>query len=275
MVLNNKTFLITGIADEHSLAMYVAKAVIKQGGNVICTGLGVSPFHGDLSDRAKDYLNNTFNDFKESIKTHLGSNASAEILDVTLDDNIKFFAKNLFKNDIKIDGILHAVAMDKTIRNKKVKPLLDVTFDEFCGTMDVSAFSLIRLTNSLFKSQVLNPGASICALSYIAAEKVTFHPYRNMSVAKAALERIVIELADEMGRSNGTRVNAIRFSTYLGSKAGAATLTEDDVAKSNRISPLGNASPRDLANEVVHLFRPESRITGEIRHVDGGYHIMG
>jgi len=267
--------LITGIADEHSLAMYVAKAVIKQGGNVICTGLGVSPFHGDLSDRAKDYLNNTFNDFKESIKTHLGSNASAEILDVTLDDNIEFFAKNLFKNDIKIDGILHAVAMDKTIRNKKVKPLLDVTFDEFCGTMDVSAFSLIRLTNSLFKSQVLNPGASICALSYIAAEKVTFHPYRNMSVAKAALERIVIELADEMGRSNGTRVNAIRFSTYLGSKAGAATLTEDDVAKSNRISPLGNASPRDLANEVVHLFRPESRITGEIRHVDGGYHIMG
>ena len=275
MVLNNKTFLITGIADEHSLAMYVAKAVIKQGGNVICTGLGVSPFHGDLSDRAKDYLNNTFNDFKESIKTHLGSNASAEILDVTLDDNIEFFAKNLFKNDIKIDGILHAVAMDKTIRNKKVKPLLDVTFDEFCGTMDVSAFSLIRLTNSLFKSQVLNPGASICALSYIAAEKVTFHPYRNMSVAKAAVERIVIELADEMGRSNGTRVNAIRFSTYLGSKAGAATLTEDDVAKSNRISPLGNASPRDLANEVVHLFRPESRITGEIRHVDGGYHIMG
>lgn len=275
MVLNNKTFLITGIADEHSLAMYVAKAVIKQGGNVICTGLGVSPFHGDLSDRAKDYLNNTFNDFKESIKTHLGSNASAEILDVTLDDNIEFFAKNLFKNDIKIDGILHAVAMDKTIRNKKVKPLLDVTFDEFCGTMDVSAFSLIRLTNSLFKSQVLNPGASICALSYIAAEKVTFHPYRNMSVAKAALERIVIELADEMGRSNGTRVNAIRFSTYLGSKAGAATLTEDDVTKSNRISPLGNASPRDLANEVVHLFRPESRITGEIRHVDGGYHIMG
>ncbi len=275
MVLNNKIFLITGIADEHSLAMYVAKAVIKQGGNVICTGLGVSPFHGDLSDRAKDYLNNTFNDFKESIKTHLGSNASAEILDVTLDDNIEFFAKNLFKNDIKIDGILHAVAMDKTIRNKKVKPLLDVTFDEFCGTMDVSAFSLIRLTNSLFKSQVLNPGASICALSYIAAEKVTFHPYRNMSVAKAALERIVIELADEMGRSNGTRVNAIRFSTYLGSKAGAATLTEDDVAKSNRVSPLGNASPRDLANEVVHLFRPESRITGEIRHVDGGYHIMG
>ncbi len=275
MILTNKTFLITGIADEHSLAMYVAKAIIAEGGKVICTGLGVSPFHKDLSERAKAYLSATFADFKDSIKTHLGSEASVEILDVTLDKNLEFFGKNLLKNNINIDGVLHAVAMDKTIRNKKVKPLLEVSFDEFCGTMDVSAFSLIRLTNSLFKSKVLNAGASICALSYIAAEKVTFHPYRNMSIAKAALERIVIELADEMGRRNGTRVNAIRFSTYLGSKAGAATLTEEDVSTSDRISPLGNATPIDLANEVVHLFRPDSRITGEIRHVDGGYHIMG
>ena len=275
MILKNRTYLITGIADEYSLAMYVANAIIAEGGKVICTGLGVSSFHQKLSERAKAYLNKTFDDFSKSIKMHLGNKASTEILDVTLDENIEFFANDLLKKNINIDGILHAVAMDKTIRNKKVKPLLDVTFDEFCGTMDVSAFSLIRLTNSLFKSKVLNTGASICALSYIAAEKVTFHPYRNMSIAKAALERIVIELADEMGRNNGTRVNAIRFSTYLGSKAGAATLTEEDVSTSDRISPLGNATPIDLANEVVHLFRPDSRITGEIRHVDGGYHIMG
>ena len=275
MILKNRTYLITGIADEHSLAMYAAKAIISEGGKVICTGLGVSPFHENLSERAKAYLNKTFDDFSESIKIHLGNKASTEILDVTLDENIEFFANDLLKKNINIDGILHAVAMDKTIRNKKVKPLLEVSLNEFCETLDVSAFSLIRLTNSLFKSGVLNPGASICALSYIAAEKVTFHPYRNMSIAKAALERIVIELADEMGRHNGTRVNAIRFSTYLGSKAGAATLTEEDVSTSDRISPLGNATPSDLANEVVHLFRPDSRITGEIRHVDGGYHIMG
>ena len=275
MILKNRTYLITGIADEHSLAMYAAKAIISEGGKVICTGLGVSPFHENLSERAKAYLNKTFDDFSESIKIHLGNKASTEILDVTLDENIEFFANGLLKKNINIDGILHAVAMDKTIRNKKVKPLLEVTLNEFCETLDVSAFSLIRLTNILFKSGVLNPGTSICALSYIAAEKVTFHPYRKMSIAKAALERIVIELADEMGRHNGTRVNAIRFSTYLGSKAGAATLTEKDVSTSDRISPLGNATPSDLANEVVHLLRPGSRITGEIRHVDGGYHIMG
>jgi enoyl-[acyl-carrier protein] reductase I len=125
------------------------------------------------------------------------------------------------------------------------------------------------------KHEVLQRGASICSLSYIAAAKVTFHPYRNISIAKAALERITVELADELGRSHGIRVNAVRFSPYMGSKAGNATLNEVDVNTSNRMSPLGNAQPQDLAYEIVHLFRPEQRITGEIRHVDGGYHITG
>ena len=70
---------------------------------------------------------------------------------------------------------------------------------------------------------------------------MTFHPYRNMSVAKAALERITIELADELGRSRGIRVNALRFSPYLGSKAGTATLEPSDVEKAESMSPLGNA----------------------------------
>ena len=89
------------------------------------------------------------------------------------------------------------------------------------------------------------------------------------------MERITIELADELGRKNGTRVNAIRFSPYMGSKAGTATLNQSDFDTANRISPLGNATPDDLANEIIHLFRPNGRITGEIRHVDGGYNIMG
>jgi enoyl-[acyl-carrier protein] reductase I len=112
-------------------------------------------------------------------------------------------------------------------------------------------------------------------LSYIAAEKVTFHPYRNMSVAKAALERITIELADELGRSHGIRVNALRFSPYLGSKAGTATLEPKDVDRAEEMSPLGNALPEDLALEIAHLMQPGLRITGEIRHIDGGYHITG
>ena len=273
-MLQNKTFLITGIADKHSLAMYVAKEVIKQGGKVICTGLGVSEFHKDLSEKAQGFLNKNFNDFKLAIKQELGD-ARVEILDVTLEANMQSLAKKLKDDNVQLHGFLHAIAMDKTIRDKEVKPLLQVTKEEFCDTMDVSAYSLIRLAQYLFNYKILQPGSSICSISYIAAAKVTFHPYRNMSIAKAALERITIELADELGRMNGTRANVIRFSTYMGSKAGNATLNTSDVETANKMSPLGNASPQDLANEVVHLFRPNGRITGEIRHVDGGYHITG
>lgn len=274
MTLQGKTYLITGIADRHSLAMYVAKEIIRQGGQVICTGLGVSDFHLDLSERARAFLDQNFKDFKQAVEDELGQ-TDVRVLDVTLEASVDGFAKELQQQGIKLHGFLHAIAMDKTIRNKEVKPLLEVTRNEFCDTLDVSAYSLIRLTQSLVLRDVLETDASICSLSYIAASKVTFHPYRNMSIAKAALERITVELADEMGRKNGTRVNAIRYSPYISSKAGNATLSPQDVETSDRISPLGNARPEDLANEVVHLFRPGGRITGEIRHVDGGYQIMG
>ena len=61
----------------------------------------------------------------------------------------------------------------------------------------------------------------------------------------------------------------------MGRKAGKATLNQTDVDNSNNLSPIWNATPDDLANEVIHLFRPNGRITGQIRHVDGGYNIMG
>jgi enoyl-[acyl-carrier protein] reductase I len=273
-MFKEKTFIITGIADKNSLAMFVAKKIVENGGQVICTGLGVSEFHTDLSEKAKLFLNTNYSDFQKSVKRELGD-VQTEILDVTIEESVDAFAKKLKEKNIKVNGFLHAIAMDKTIRQKVVKPLLEVTRDEFCETMDVSAYSLIRITSYLYQYDLMQPNSSICSLSYIAAAKVTFHPYRNMSVAKAALERITIELADELGRKNGTRANVIRFSPYMGSKAGTATLNQSDFDTANKLSPLGNATPDDLANEVIHLFRPNGRITGEIRHVDGGYNIMG
>lgn len=274
-MFKGKTYIITGIADKHSLAMYVAKEILKNNGRVICTGLGVTAFHNNLSDKAKQFLDESHQLFTESVKEELGADVATYILDVTLPESLLDFCEYLKQHNQKIDGLLHAIAMDKTIRNKKVKPLLDVTFDEFCDTMEVSAFSLVSLVSKLKEFELLNSGSSICSLSYIAAQKVTFHPYRNISIAKAALERITIELADELGRQNGTRVNCVRFSPYLGSKAGTATLNKSDVEFAGNKSPLGNALPQDLAYEVTHLLRPDMRITGEIRHVDGGYNIVG
>ena len=274
-MLQDKRFLITGISDAGSLALHAAKAIVKQGGQVVCAGLGVTPHHTDLSDKARAYLSANEAAFREAVKAELGEDTPILILDATQEDSMVDLATGLAERGLHLDGFLHSIAMDRTIRNKQVKPLLEVTQAEFCDTLGVSAFSLVRITHHLLKTGALRDGSSICSLSYIAAEKVTFHPYRNMSVAKAALERITIELADELGRSRGIRVNALRFSPYLGSKAGTATLEPSDVEKAESMSPLGNAGPRDLALEIVHLMQPGLRITGEIRHIDGGYHITG
>ncbi|MGB0510671.1 MAG: SDR family oxidoreductase [Flavobacteriales bacterium] len=274
-MLQDKRFLITGISDAGSLALHAAKAIVEQGGQVVCAGLGVTPHHADLSDKARAYLSANEAAFRKTVKAELGEDTPVIILDATQEDSMADLAAGLAESGLHLDGFLHSIAMDRTIRNKQVKPLLEVTQAEFCDTLGVSAFSLVRITHHLLKTGALTDGSSICSLSYIAAEKVTFHPYRNMSIAKAALERITIELADELGRSRGIRVNALRFSPYLGSKAGTATLEPSDVEKAESMSPLGNAGPRDLALEIVHLMQPGLRITGEIRHIDGGYHITG
>ena len=273
-MLNDKRFLITGVSDAGSLALHAAKAIMERGGQVVCAGLGITPHHGELSDKARDYLSINEAAFRETVTRELGD-VSIYILDATQEQSMADLAVAMAADNLPIDGFLHSIAMDRTIRNKRVKPLLEVTQEEFYDTMGISAFSLVRITHHLLGKGVMQHGASICSLSYIAAEKVTFHPYRNMSLAKAALERITIELADELGRSHGIRVNALRFSPYLGSKAGNATLEPADVEKAASMSPLGNALPRDLALEIVHLFQPGLRITGEIRHIDGGYHVTG
>ncbi len=274
-MFSGQTFLITGIADENSLAMKVAEKIIKNNGKVVCTGLGVTPFHKDLSEKATNFLEKSYSDFEEACKKNLGNDVVTYALDVTLPENLQMIADDLNAKNIKLNGFLHAIAMDKTIRNKSVKPMLEVTAAEFNDTMTVSAFSLIALSHALIDNGILQRGSSIVSLSYIAAEKVSFFPYINMSIAKAALERLTIEMAYELGKNYGIRANCIRFSPYLGSKAGTATLKPEDVDRADSISPLGNATPEDLAHEVIHLFRKETRITGEIRHVDGGFHIMG
>ena len=143
--------------------------------------------------------------------------------------------------------------MDRTIRNKQVKPLLEVTQAEFCDTLGVSAFPLVRITHHLLKTGALRDGSSICSLSYIAAEKVTFHPYRNMRPPRRPWRHHhrAGRRAGPQPRHSGHRPALL---PYLGSKAGTATLEPSDVEKAESMSPLGNAGPRDLAR--VHLMQP-------------------
>lgn len=274
--LKGQTVLISGITDKASLALAIAKEAKNQGAVLVCTGLGKTPHHANLSEKGAAYLDRTYADFQATIKEELGAEVKTFPLDVTIDGSIEDFSDFCKKENISIHGFVHSIAMDKTIRGGVVKPMLDVTRDEFMDALNVSAYSLLAMTRSLLQKGVLANKASILALSYLGAEKIVIHPYKNIGVAKAALERIIFELSFELGKSHEIQVNAVRFSPYTASKAGGAIEgLVKAVEECNQLAPLGNAKPEDLAFECVYLLRKGNRITGEIRHVDGGYHIRG
>ncbi len=274
--LKGRRFLVTGIVDQASLALFVADELRRLGSELVCAGLGPTPHHAGLSEKARRYLESSYTSFQTTVAGTLGGDVPTFPLDVTLDASLDDFAATLADRGLLLDGVLHSIAMDKTIRGGDVKPLLDVTRDEFLSCMDVSAYSLIALVRPLLDREVLQRGGSVVALSYLGAQRIVAHPYKNVGVAKAALERITVELAMELGKSHAIRVNAVRFSPYTESRAGGAIQgLRDAVAQCQERAPMGNARPEDLAFEVAHLLRPNSRITAEVRHVDGGYHIVG
>lgn len=274
--LVGRTVIITGITDSSSLALVIAKECKQLGAKLICTGLGKTEFHENLSSAGLSFLERTYSDFTNTVKSELGDDTIVYPLDVTIQANIDSFAEFLKLNQIKIHSVLHSIAMDKTIRQGKVKPIMTISREEFMDAMNVSAFSLLALTQSLYQREILAEASSIVALSYLGAERVVSHPYKNIGIAKSALERLVKEMAMELGKEKQIQVNAIRFSPYRASKAGSAIEgLEEAELNCQLLAPLGNASAKDLAEEVAYLFRPGNRITGEIRHVDGGYHIRG
>jgi enoyl-[acyl-carrier protein] reductase I len=274
--LAGRRVLVTGIADASSLALPIARELAASGAEIVCTGVGPTPHHGELSPAAARYLRDARDAFASTVRDQLGSDVPALVADVALDASLDDLAAALQARGLALDGVVHAVAMDRSIRGGSARPLLEVTREEFLDCMSVSAWSLVALVRALLRGGVLRPGASVVALSYLGAERVMAHPYRNIGIAKAALERIVRELAAELGPLCGARINAVRFSPWSRSRAGGAIPGLDDaVADAALRAPLGNADPLSLAREVAHLLRPELAVTGEVRHVDGGYHVRG
>jgi enoyl-[acyl-carrier protein] reductase I len=273
--LAGRTVLVTGVVDPASLATAVAVELVRRGARVVCSALGPTRHHADLSDRARDHLATTFESCRKTVEREIGPEAEVIACDLTLDASIRDLATDAARRGVAFDGVVHAVARDRTLGPDGARPLLAVSREDFLDCLDVSAYSLIALLRELSAAGTLVPGAGVAALSYLGAERVVPHPYKNVGVAKAALERIVRELAHELGRAHGIRVNAVRFSPYTASRAGGAIpgLAAAEAACAEG-SPLGNASPRDLAREVAHLLDPDQRITGEVRHVDGGQHLL-
>ena len=193
--------------------------------------------------------------------------------DVTDDASIKETFDAIEKKWGKLDFLVHAIAYSdkEELRGK----YLDTSATNFANTMNISAYSLVKVAKGAEELLKKSEAGSIVTLSYYGAEKVMPH-YNVMGVAKAALEASVRYLAMDMGKDN-IRVNSISagpVKTLAASGIGDFRL----IFKWNEYnSPLRrNVSLEDVGGSGVFLLSELGNgVTGENLHVDAGYHVVG
>jgi enoyl-[acyl-carrier protein] reductase I len=170
-----------------------------------------------------------------------------------------------------IDFVVHAVAFSD--KDELTGRYVDTTRDNFLRTMDISAYSFTAIAKRA--EPLMTDGGSILTLTYYGAEKVMPH-YNVMGIAKAALEASVQYLAVDLGSSR-IRVNAISAGPI---KTLAASGIGDFryILKWNEYNaPLKRTvTIEEVGDSALYLLSDLSRgVTGEILHVDSGYHVVG
>ncbi|MCF8462850.1 MAG: enoyl-ACP reductase [Rickettsiaceae bacterium] len=257
MVMNKlmlgKRGIVTGIANDRSIAWEIAKTLQENGAELCLTYQG-EVLHKRIMPLAEE----------------IGCDMVYEC-DVTQEDSVKALFQNVENKWQKIDFIVHAIAFaNRAALNGRY---LDTNREHFLESMDVSCYSLLTLLQNAEK--LMNPGFSAITLSYFGAQKV-IPKYNVMGVAKAALESSVKYLAVDLGRQ-GARVNAISAGPIRTLAASAIGDFREMLDVHSATSPLKrNTSQKDVANSTLYLLSDlASGVTGEVHYVDCGYNIMG
>jgi len=252
-LMQGKRGLIMGLANDKSIAWGIAKACAEHGAELAFSYQG-----GPLRKRV------------EPLVAELGSDMMIEC-DVAEAGSLDTLFATIGERWGGLDFVVHAIAYsDKAqLRGRYV----DTTQDNFRMSMDISVYSFTAVCQRA--SALMRDGGSCLTLTYYGAEKVMPH-YNMMGVAKAALEASVQYLAEDLGK-DGVRVNAVSAGPI---KTLAASGIGDFryIMKWNELNaPLRrNVTQDDVGKAAVYLLSDlGSGTTGEILHVDGGYHVVG
>ncbi len=252
-LMSGKRGLIMGIANNRSIAWGIAKAAADQGAELAFT------YQGDA--------------LKKRVEP-LAVEAGAKLVlpcDVSDDASVDAVFETLKSSWGSLDFVVHAIAYSN--KEELDGRYIDTTADNFTKTLLISCYSFTAIARRAEK--LMTNGGSILTLTYYGAEKVMPH-YNVMGVAKAALEASVRYLAEDLGRQR-IRVNAI-------SAGPIKTLAASGIADFRYIlkwneynSPLRRTvSIEDVGGAGLYLLSDLSRgVTGEVHHVDAGYHIVG
>jgi enoyl-[acyl-carrier protein] reductase I len=252
-LMAGKRGVIMGVANNRSIAWGIAKACRDQGAEIALTWQG---------DALKKRV--------EPLAVELDAFLAGDC-DVTNTDSIDAVFANLEAKWGKIDFVVHAIAFSD--KDELTGRYIDTTRDNFARTMDISVYSFTAVAARAEK--IMNDGGSLLTLTYYGAEKVMPH-YNVMGVAKAALEASVRYLAVDMG-GRGIRVNAISAGPI---KTLAASGIGDFryILKWNELnSPLKrNVTTDEVGSSGMYLLSDlSSGVSGEVHHVDCGYHTVG
>lgn len=251
--LTGKRALVVGVANEHSIAWGIAKALHKAGADIALTY---------LNDKARRYVEPLANSINTSIFMPLDVRNQAE--SEALFQCIKEQWGDL---DVVVHSIAFAPAIDLQGR------VIDTSINGFELAMDISVHSFIRLLKSA--EPLLKHGGTALTMSFYGAEKVVEH-YNLMGPVKAALEATTRALAYELG-IKGITVNALSPGPMPTRAASGIDEFSDLLVSAKERSPLHRlATIEDVGAMSAFLASDLARnITGQTIYIDAGYHISG
>ncbi len=252
-LMAGKRGVIMGVANDRSIAWGIAQYLAAQGAEIAFT------YQGEALERRVRPL-------AESI-------GSRHVLpcDVTDDASVDAVFETLGREWGGLDFVVHAIGFaDKQFLRGRY---MDTPRPAFLQAMDISVYSFVSVAQRAVP--LMKPGGALLTMSYLGAERVTPH-YNVMGVAKAALEASVRYMAADLGKS-GIRVNAISAGPI---KTLAASGIGDFryILKWNQYNaPLErNVTIEDVGGAGLYLLSDlASGVTGEVHHVDCGYHVVG
>jgi enoyl-[acyl-carrier protein] reductase I len=254
MLLEGKKGVIVGVANKRSLAWGIAQAAARHGARLAFSYQG---------ERLKENVDELAATLKDSVVFPL---------DVTKDEEIAGMAETVKRELGSVDFLVHAVAFAK--REELDGRFVDTSRDGYLLAQNISSYSLTAVSRAIEPLMEGREG-SIITLSYLGGERVVAN-YNVMGVAKAALEMSVRYLAADLG-PKGIRVNAISAGPVKTLAASGVHGFSKMLERYREIAPLRrNVLQEEVGDTGVFLASSMSRaITGEVIHVDSGFHVLG
>lgn len=251
-LLKGKRGLITGIANNMSIAWYIAQIAKAHGAELALT------YQGEVLEKRIMPL-----------AAELGCSKVLQC-DVTDESSMDNLFQDLEKDWGQLDFLVHSIAFAD--KNELRGRYIETSLANFTNSMNISCYSLTALAKRA--EPLMKNGGSIITLTYYGAEKVV--PFYNvMGVAKAALECSVKYLANDMGAGN-IRVNAISAGPIRTLAASGIGDFKSMLRMHENTAPLKrNTTQGDVAGSALYLLSDLSNgVTGEVHYVDGGFNVM-